>query len=313
MYEHISKCVRKGRKVYNFSAFFFALLQTLQIYRNIFHMLFSVMKSLYFTAGQFARLHQLNKRTLHYYDDIGLFSPAYKGENGYRYYTYQQSAQLENILAMRQLNMSIEEISSYLKHPNPQDFLEISQNKIQAIDQQIQQLQVLKQVFEQRQQSLARCAQIHDSQIEVESFAAHHYLLTPMPVEDNPMRNMQQIMQHLQSAWEHSSYKAGCGSYISLEKALQGQFDVYDGVFTPVDPQDDDSLFLLRPAGQYLCGYSVGSWDKLPELYSSMISYAKEHRLALTGNCYEIGLNEFAISRPEEYVARISILIDPKQ
>lgn len=124
----------------------------------------------------------------------------------------------------------MEEISSYLKHPNPQDFLEISQNKIQAIDQQIQQLQVLKQVFEQRQQSLARCAQIHDSQIEVESFAAHHYLLTPMPVEDNPMRNMQQIMQHLQSAWEHSSYKAGCGSYISLEKALQGQFDVYDGV-----------------------------------------------------------------------------------
>ena len=183
------------------------------------------MKSLYFTAGQFARLHQLNKRTLHYYDDIGLFSPAYKGENGYRYYTYQQSAQLENILAMRQLNMSIEEIAAYLKHPNPQDFLKISQNKIEEIDQQIQQLQVLKQVFEQRQQSLARSEQIHDGQIEVESFAAHHYLLTPMPVEDNPMRNMQQIMQHLQSAWEHSSYKAGCGSYISLEKALQGQFE----------------------------------------------------------------------------------------
>ena len=101
------------------------------------------MKSLYFTAGQFARLHQLNKRTLHYYDDIGLFSPAYKGENGYRYYTYQQSAQLENILAMRQLNMSIEEIAAYLKHPNPQDFLKISQNKIEEIDQQIQQLQVL--------------------------------------------------------------------------------------------------------------------------------------------------------------------------
>ena len=159
------------------------------------------MKSLYFTAGQFARLHQLNKRTLHYYDDIGLFSPAYKGENGYRYYTYQQSAQLENILAMRQLNMSIEEIAAYLKHPNPQDFLKISQNKIEEIDQQIQQLQVLKQVFEQRQQSLARSEQIHDGQIEVESFAAHHYLLTPMPVEDNPMRNMQQIMQHLQSAW----------------------------------------------------------------------------------------------------------------
>lgn len=49
------------------------------------------------------------------------------------------------------------------------------------------------------------------------------------------------------------------------------------------------------------------------ELYSSMFAYAQEHHLALTGNCYEIGLNEFAISRPEEYVARISILIDPAQ
>ena len=53
--------------------------------------------SILFTAGQFARLHHLNKRTLHYYDDIGLFSPAYKGKNGYRYYTYQQSAELESI------------------------------------------------------------------------------------------------------------------------------------------------------------------------------------------------------------------------
>ena len=57
MYEHISNRIKKAEKFYNFSAFFFALLQSLQIYRNIFHMLFSVMKLLYFTnimmlAGQ---------------------------------------------------------------------------------------------------------------------------------------------------------------------------------------------------------------------------------------------------------------------
>jgi hypothetical protein len=27
------------------------------------------------TTAQFAKLHGVNKRTLHYYDDIGLFSP----------------------------------------------------------------------------------------------------------------------------------------------------------------------------------------------------------------------------------------------
>lgn len=47
------------------------------------------------TIAQFAKLHNVNKRTLHYYDHIGLFSPAYKGENGYRYYDYSQSIDFE--------------------------------------------------------------------------------------------------------------------------------------------------------------------------------------------------------------------------
>ena len=32
------------------------------------------------TAAQFAKLHGVNKRTLHYYDSIGLFSPRERGE-----------------------------------------------------------------------------------------------------------------------------------------------------------------------------------------------------------------------------------------
>ena len=38
-------------------------------------------KSILLTANEFAKLHNVNKRTLHYYDEIGLFSPAHKGEN----------------------------------------------------------------------------------------------------------------------------------------------------------------------------------------------------------------------------------------
>lgn len=31
-----------------------------------------------YTTGQFAKLNGINKRTLHYYDEIGLFSPEFK-------------------------------------------------------------------------------------------------------------------------------------------------------------------------------------------------------------------------------------------
>ena len=47
------------------------------------------------TTAQFAKLHKINKRTLHYYDEIDLFKPKFKGENNYRYYDYFQSIELE--------------------------------------------------------------------------------------------------------------------------------------------------------------------------------------------------------------------------
>ncbi len=42
------------------------------------------------TVSEFAKFHNINTRTLHYYDKIGLFSPIYIGENNYRYYSLQQ-------------------------------------------------------------------------------------------------------------------------------------------------------------------------------------------------------------------------------
>ena len=77
------------------------------------------------TTAQFAKLHGVNKRTLHYYDDIGLFSPRAKGENGYRFYDAAQSLDFEYIRMLKELNMSIDEIAAYCKAPTPARFLEI--------------------------------------------------------------------------------------------------------------------------------------------------------------------------------------------
>ena len=50
-------------------------------------------KSKLLTIGQFAALHGINKKTLMWYDEIGLFHPSFiHPENGYRYYSYYQSA-----------------------------------------------------------------------------------------------------------------------------------------------------------------------------------------------------------------------------
>lgn len=265
---------------------------------------------LYFTAGQFAKLHHINKRTLHYYDDIGLFSPAYKAENGYRYYSYRQSAALENILALRELGMSIEEIKGYLKHPNTDAFLAIADQKSHEIDEQIRRLKKLKSILCEKQETLALCASIYDEMIEVVHFPKRFFLLTPTEFEETALTDMEQVLAHLEIAWACSTYKAGCGSYISLDKVSRGQFKTYDGLFTLVDRPKKGVDFQIRPQGAYLCGYCIGNWDKIPNLYRKMLDYAAAKKLKLKGNCYEMGLNEFAISGEDEYVTRIEISCD---
>jgi len=92
------------------------------------------------TTAQFAELHGVNRRTLHYYDDIGLFSPCQKGENGYRYYDASQSIVFEYIRMLKELNMSIAEIADYCKHPAPEKFLQIADRKEAEIDLEIRRM-----------------------------------------------------------------------------------------------------------------------------------------------------------------------------
>ncbi len=62
---------------------------------------------LYFTTGEFARILGVGKHTLFHYDEIGLFSPAIKEENGYRYYFVWQMDTFEVIRALQKLGMSL--------------------------------------------------------------------------------------------------------------------------------------------------------------------------------------------------------------
>lgn len=262
-----------------------------------------------FTTGQFAKMHQLNKRTLHYYDEIGLFSPAKKGDNEYRYYTYMQSAKLENILTLRELGMSIEEIREYVKCPSASGFMAISSQKLQEIDSQIKRLRQLKTLFRDMQESLVQCGDVFDGKIEAVWREKEYLLLTPMKFGDVEPEEMKQIIKHIQTAWEYNRFKSSCGSYVSLDKAKAGDFEIYDGVYTPVPLPPKRNSLELKPEGKYLCGYCVGDWSKITGLYEHMFEYANKHGLELEGNCYEMGLNEFAISSMDEYVTRVEIRI----
>ena len=104
-------------------------------------------KKFLYSTGAFAKMNGINKRTLHYYDDIGLFSPEYKADNGYRYYTCFQTAQLEMILILRSVGLSIDEIRQYTQNPSGESFENMVRERKELLDWSLRQLMEVRQFF----------------------------------------------------------------------------------------------------------------------------------------------------------------------
>ncbi|MEZ4669878.1 MAG: MerR family transcriptional regulator [Anaerolineae bacterium] len=64
-----------------------------------------------FKIGEFSRLTRVSLKTLHHYDEIGLFKPAHVDPfTSYRYYTFDQLPHLNRILALKGLGFTLEQI-----------------------------------------------------------------------------------------------------------------------------------------------------------------------------------------------------------
>ena len=59
----------------------------------------------FYTPVEFAKLFNIDKQTLIYYDNQGIFEPAFKKENGYRYYSSDQIVLFSVLLSLRKLNI----------------------------------------------------------------------------------------------------------------------------------------------------------------------------------------------------------------
>ena len=65
--------------------------------------------------GDFAKLAQTNLRTLRYYEELGLLTPAKRSRGGFRYYRQTDANRLSMIQTLQNLGLSLERIRELLE------------------------------------------------------------------------------------------------------------------------------------------------------------------------------------------------------
>jgi DNA-binding transcriptional MerR regulator len=93
-------------------------------------------------VGDLAQRTGISVRTLHYYDEIGLLSPAQRTESGYRLYGEADVIRLQQVMSLRQIGFSLEQIRQCLDQ-REYSLLEVVQMQLSRLQQRIQEQQQL--------------------------------------------------------------------------------------------------------------------------------------------------------------------------
>jgi DNA-binding transcriptional MerR regulator len=103
----------------------------------------------------------LTVRTLHHYDQIGLFSSSEVTESGHRIYTEEDIEKLQQILSLKQLGFSLEEIKETIENPqfNPMEVIKIQletvKKQMEVQEQLYKRLEGVYQLLTTQQEVLA--------------------------------------------------------------------------------------------------------------------------------------------------------------
>lgn len=135
-------------------------------------------------TAEFASLCDVSKDTILYYDRMGLLIPALRSDNGSRFYYTEQLNTFHIISFLRKAGCSIKDIKLFLDAKKPQDYLEMMEDKYQALllkkkelERSIQSMRLLNYVLS-----------LSESAIVLMANAPSLYI-TPMTEEESSDRN----------------------------------------------------------------------------------------------------------------------------
>jgi DNA-binding transcriptional MerR regulator len=99
----------------------------------------------FMTVGELAKKMNVTVRTLQYYDKENLFSPSAQSEGGRRLYTDRDMVRLHEILSMKYLGFSLDDIKNSLSYlDTPEDVAEALTKQERSIGEKIAELKEIK-------------------------------------------------------------------------------------------------------------------------------------------------------------------------
>lgn len=272
------------------------------------------MKNL-FSIGELSKQQNISRQTLIFYDKIGLFPPAYVDpENGYRYYSYSQLDYLDTICIMKKIGFSLEEIKTYMKNYTIDHSIVTLRKQLTIIEQQIQELQMIRNRVEHRCRQLEHAVAIRNSSdiVALEDAKIQYILLQEVP-SPHTLESVSIATKEcfVRSFKEQLPIFFQSGAIVPYENILNKKYTEAAFAFLPIEKIDHVPGVAELPAGKSVFTYHTGNYISIGKAYERILEYCRRHHLHIISDSYEFAINDYLSTGDEnEYITKIMFYVE---
>lgn len=265
-------------------------------------------KKIYLTTGEFAKLCNVSKHTLFHYNDIGIFMPQYKDENGYRYYHVLQYDTFCTIAQLRAVGMGLKEIKTYLEHRSPQELIDLCSRQEELIDRKIRNLRQIKKNLCTTRKSVTQVFKSNNT-ICIQNEPEEHLILSQSLTEADDF-NMTLSFGNLIKSVGNTVFRNVSGMIHCKGDLIEGKYNKKYWFYLRTACNKKKCKCTLKPAGKYLISYHHGEYENLSRTYKEILSYADNNSLTLGSWFYEeMVIGDWAVENSDKYVIKVSVKI----
>ena len=116
----------------------------------------------FFSSGEFAAKAHITKKTIRYYDEHHILKPSFVNENGARFYTDEDFARLQQILFLKYLGFSLDDIREMNMRNSDRSFLSDSLHmQLGLMEERLEQMQLMKQALQEASEAVDHGDQVN--------------------------------------------------------------------------------------------------------------------------------------------------------
>jgi len=258
---------------------------------------------------EFAELSGLKQSTLRYFDDLGLFNPAVRKDNGYRYYLPQQLVTINMIRVFTNLDVTVKAAADIASSRTPESVLRFAIDREVDLEEKIAMLSRTLKVARVMKRMIHRGLSIDENKISFEYL--NEFPISIGPVNEFPEDGSfyEPFMHFLTIAKDRN---------INLDYPIGGIFNDFSAFgensnqptnFFSVNPDGLD----YRPAGMYITAFTRGYYGNIQDITGKMEAFAESEGLAIKGPVYNMFLfDELSETDSSKYLSEISVHATPK-